>query len=48
MLALGVHPAEKIDVRRDGRPVFDRCKTVQWRAARAVVEDGEQGCAFGF
>jgi hypothetical protein len=43
MLALGVHPAEKIDVRRDGRPVFDRCKTVQWRAARAVVEDGEQG-----
>jgi hypothetical protein len=25
MLALGVDPAEEIDVRRDGKPVFTRC-----------------------
>ena len=43
MLALGVDPAEKIDVRRDGKPVFTRCLPVAWWAARTVVEDGEQG-----
>jgi len=43
MLALGVDPADEIDVRRDGRPVFDRLKTVEWWAARTVTEDGEQG-----
>ena len=43
MLALGVDPAEKIDVRRDGKPAFDRCKSVAWWAARTVVENGEQG-----
>lgn len=25
MLALGVDPSEEIDVRRDGKPVFNRC-----------------------
>ncbi len=43
MLALGVNPAEEIDVRRDGRPVFAQVKTVGWWAARTVVEDGKQG-----
>ncbi len=43
MLVLGVDPAEKIDVRRDGKPVFTRCLPVAWWAARTVVEDGEQG-----
>ncbi len=43
MLALGVDPAEQVDVRRDGKPVFTRCLTVGWWAARTVVEDGEQG-----
>ncbi|GEM_PF-2394429 len=43
MLALGMNPAEEIDVRRDGKPVFTRCLTVAWWAARTVVEDGEQG-----
>ncbi len=43
MLALGVDPAGEIDVRRDGKPVFTRCLTVAWWAARTVVEDGEQG-----
>ena len=43
LLALGVDPAEEIDVRRDGKPAFDRCKPVEWWAARTVVEDGEQG-----
>ncbi len=43
MLALGVDPAEEIDVRRDGKPVFTRCLTVAWWAARTVVEDGEEG-----
>ena len=43
MLALGVDPAEEIDVRRDGKPVFTRCLPVAWWAARTVVEDGEQG-----
>ena len=36
-------PAEQVDVRRDGKPVFTRCLTVAWWAARTVVEDGEQG-----
>ncbi len=36
-------PAEEIDVRRDGKPVFTRCLPVAWWAARTVVEDGEQG-----
>ena len=43
MLALGVDPAEEIDVRRDGKPVFTRCLPVGWWAARTVVEDGEHG-----
>ena len=43
MLALGVDPAEEVDVRRDGKPVFTRCLPVAWWAARTVVEDGEQG-----
>jgi hypothetical protein len=43
MLALGVNPAEEIDVRRNGEPAFDRYKTVEWWAARTVVEDGEHG-----
>ncbi len=43
MLTLGMNPAEEIDVRRDGKPVFTRCLTVAWWAARTVVEDGEQG-----
>ena len=43
MLALGMDPAEEIDVRRDGKPVFTRCLPVAWWAARTVVEDGEQG-----
>ena len=40
MLALGVDPVEEIDVRRDGLPVFDGYKNVEWWAARTVVEDG--------
>ncbi len=43
MLALGVAPAEEIDVRRDGKPAFTRCLPVAWWAARTVVEDGELG-----
>ena len=43
MLALGIDPAEEIDVLRDGKPVFTRCFPVAWWAARTVVEDGEQG-----
>ncbi len=43
MLTLGMNPAEEIDLRRDGKPVFTRCLTVAWWAARTVVEDGEQG-----
>ncbi len=43
MLALGVDPAEEIDVRRDGKPTFHQYKTVKWWAARTVVEDGKQG-----
>ena len=43
LLALGVDPAERIDVRRDGKPAFDRCKSVEWWAALTVVEDGEHG-----
>ena len=43
MLALGLDPADEIDVRRHGQPGFDRCKSVGWWAARTVVEDGEQG-----
>jgi hypothetical protein len=46
MLALGVDPAEEIDVRRDGQPAFTRCLTVEWWAARTVVEDGEHGPRF--
>jgi hypothetical protein len=43
MLALGVDPAEIIDVRRDRKRVLEPCKPVVWWAARTVVEDGEQG-----
>ncbi len=43
MLALGLDPAEEIDVLRDGKPVFTRCLPVAWWAARTVVEDGELG-----
>lgn len=43
MLALGVDPYEEIDVRRDGKPAFSIRKTVEWWAARTVVEDGEHG-----
>ena len=43
MLALGVDPAEEIDVRRDGKPAFTQCLPVEWWAARTVIEDGEHG-----
>ena len=43
MLALGVDSAEEIDVQRDGKRVLEPCKSVEWWAARTVVEDGEQG-----
>ena len=43
MLALGVDPAEEIDVQRDGKRVFVPCKSVGWWAARTVVEDGDHG-----
>ena len=43
MLALGVGPAEEIDVQRDGKRVLIPCKSVAWWAARTVVEDGEHG-----
>jgi hypothetical protein len=43
MLALGIDPAEEIDVQRDGKRVLEPCRSVEWWAARTVVEDGEQG-----
>jgi hypothetical protein len=43
MLALGVDPDEEIDVQRDGKRVLEPCKSVEWWAARTVVEDGEHG-----
>ena len=46
LLALGVDPTEELDVRRDGKPAFDRCKSVEWWAALTVVEDGEHGPRF--
>ena len=41
MLRLGIDPAEKIDVRRDGEPAFDRCQSVAWWAEHTVVETAE-------
>jgi hypothetical protein len=46
MLALGVDPAEKIDVRRDGKPAFIRCLTVDTWAGLTVSEDGDRGTRF--
>jgi len=46
MLALGVDPAEEIDVRRDGQPAFDRNKSVEWWAGLTVSEDGDRGARF--
>ncbi len=46
MLRLGIDPAEMIDVRRDGEPVFDRFEPVSWWAALTVVETAEQGPRF--
>jgi len=46
MLALGVDPAEKIDVRRDGKPVFTRCLTVETWAGLTVSEDGDRDPRF--
>ena len=46
MLRLGIDPAEKIDVRRDGEPAFDRCQSVAWWAALTVVETAEHGPRF--
>ena len=46
MLALGVDPAEEIDVRRDGKPVFTRCLTVETWAGLTVSEDGDRGTRF--
>ena len=46
MLALGVDPAEEIDVRRDGKPVFTRCLTVETWAGLTVSEDGDRGARF--
>ena len=43
MLTLGVDPAEKIDVQRDGKRVLEPCKSLAWWSARTVVEDAEQG-----
>ena len=46
MLALGVDPAEEVDVRRDGKPVFTRCLTVETWAGLTVSEDGDRGARF--
>jgi len=46
MLALGVDPAEQVDVRRDGKPVFTRCLTVETWAGLTVSEDGDRGTRF--
>ena len=46
MLALGVDPAEEIDVQRDGKRVLIPCKSVGWWAALTVVEDAERGPIF--
>ncbi len=46
MLALGVDPAEEIDVQRDGKRVLIPCKSVGWWAAHTVVEDAEHGPRF--
>ena len=46
MLALGVDPAEQVDVRRDGKPVFTRCLTVETWAGLTVSEDGDRGARF--
>jgi len=46
MLALGVDPAEEIDVRRDGKPVFLRCFTVKTWADLMVSEDGDRSVRF--
>ena len=41
-----VDPAEEIDVRRDGKPVFDRCLTVETWAGLTVSEDGDRDPRF--
>ena len=46
MLKLGVDPAEEIDVRRDGQPVFTPIRSVAWWAKWTVVEDAEHGPRF--
>ncbi len=46
MLALGVDPAEEVDARRDGKPVFTRCLTVETWAGLTVSEDGDRGARF--
>ena len=46
MLKLGVDPAEEIDVRRNGKPVFTPIRSVAWWAALTVVEDDEQEPTF--
>ncbi len=46
MLALGVDPAEQVDVRRDGKPAFSRCLTVETWAGLTVSEDGDRGTRF--
>jgi len=46
MLVQGVNPAEELDVRRDGEPVFTRCLPVAWWARWSVVEDAERGPIF--
>ena len=46
MLALGVDPAEEIDVRRDGQPAFTPIRSVAWWAKWTVVEDAEHGPRF--
>ena len=46
LLALGVDPAEEIDVRRDGQPAFTPIRSVAWWAKWTVVEDAEHGPRF--
>ena len=41
-----VDPAEEIDVRRDDKPVFDRCLTVETWAGLTVSEDGDRSVRF--
>ena len=38
--------AKDIVLHRNGRPNLDRYHTVEWWAARTVVEDGEHGPRF--